>query len=178
MDADGNVLVQLAQSDLTKFWKLCLRPVELLRFKAADGRTDLYGMLHFPSNFTPAKKYPLLVSVYAGPETSGAYETFVTPNSLTEFGFLYATFDSRSAGGRGKQFLDAIYQKLGTVEIDDQAAGVKSLWPRRYLDKKRVGIFGTSYGGNASALCLLDPSSPSDQAHSQWLPLGVTSVGA
>jgi dipeptidyl-peptidase-4 len=112
-------------------------------------------MLHFPSNFSPWKKYPLLVDVYAGPGTAGAHETFTMPNSLTEFGFLYATFDSRSASGRGKRFLDAIYLKLGTVEIDDQAAGVKSLWPHTYLDKTRVGIFGTSYGGNASALCLL-----------------------
>jgi dipeptidyl-peptidase-4 len=112
-------------------------------------------MLHFPSNFRPFKKYPLLVSVYAGPGTTGARETFTLPSALTEYGFLVATFDSRSANGRGKRFLDAIYLKLGRVEIDDQAAGVKSLWNRRYVDKKRVGIYGTSYGGTASALCLL-----------------------
>ena len=83
------------------------------------------------------------MGVYAGPATPGARETFVQPNSLCEYGFLLASFDSRSANGRGKRFLDAIYEKLGTVEIDDQAAGVKSLWTRRYVDKKRVGIFGT-----------------------------------
>jgi dipeptidyl-peptidase-4 len=148
-------VAELARSDMTRFWKLHLHPTELLQFKADDGQTDLYGMLHFPPHFNPDKKYPLLISVYAGPGTSGANETFTTPNSLTHYGFLYATFDSRSANGRGKRCLDAIYQKLGTVEIDDQAAGVKSLWPRRYLDKKRVGIFGTSYGGTASALGLL-----------------------
>ncbi|HMC27805.1 MAG TPA: DPP IV N-terminal domain-containing protein [Verrucomicrobiae bacterium] len=155
MDGEGKVLDELANSDLTKFDKLGLRRVELLQFKAADGKTDLYGMLHFPSNFRPYKKYPLLVSVYAGPETTGARESFTMPSLLTEYGFLYATFDSRSASGRGKRFLDAIYLNLGQVEIDDQAAGVKSLWKRRYVDKKRVGIFGTSYGGTASALCLL-----------------------
>jgi len=95
------------------------------------------------------------VSVYAGPATGGAHETFTVPSSFTEYGFLYASFDSRSANGRGKRFLDSIYEKLGTVEIDDQAAGVKSLWTRRYVDKKRVGIFGTSYGGTASAMCLM-----------------------
>jgi len=152
---DGRLVATLAESDLQKFRKLGLKTVELLEFKAADGVTDLYGVLHFPSNFRPYKKYPLLVSVYAGPATGGASETFTTPSSLTEYGFLYATFDSRSANGRGKQFLDSIYEKLGTVEIDDQAAGVKSLWPRRYIDKKRVGIFGTSYGGTASAMCLM-----------------------
>jgi dipeptidyl-peptidase-4 len=127
----------------------------LIKYKAADGATDLYGMLHFPSTFDPAKKYPLLVSVYAGPETNGARESFATPMPLTEYGFLVATLDSRSAAGRGKRALDAIYQKLGVTEIDDQAAGVKSLWMRPYVDKNRVGIFGTSYGGYASAMALL-----------------------
>ncbi len=127
MDMQGKTLATLAESDMTKFKKLHLKPVELLTFKAADGKTDLYGMLHFPSNFNPNKKYPLLVSVYGGPDTTGANERFTLPNSLTEFGFLYATFDSRSASGRGKRFTDVIYLKLGQPEIDDQAAGVKSL---------------------------------------------------
>jgi dipeptidyl-peptidase-4 len=97
----------------------------------------------------------LLVSVYAGPGTLGSRETFTLPNPLTEFGFLMASFDSRSASGRGKRSLDAIYQKLGRVEVDDQAAGVRSLWDRRCLDKRRVGMFGTSYGGTVSATCLM-----------------------
>ncbi len=153
--ADGKVITELTKSDTTKFEKLGFRAPELLTFKAADGATDLYGLLHFPSNFDPEKKYPLLVSVYAGPGTNGARETFGTPSALTEYGFLVATFDSRSAGGRGKKFLDAIYGKLGVVEIDDQAAGVKSLWDRPYLDKTRVGMYGGSYGGYVSVMCLL-----------------------
>ena len=155
MNAEGQMLAELAKSDLTKFKKLGLKPVELLKFKAADGTTDLYGLLHFPSNFRSYKKYPLLVSVYAGPATAGARETFTLPSTLTEFGFLVAAFDSRSANGRGKRFLDAIYQKLGIVEVDDQAAGVKSLWDRRYVDRRRVGMYGTSYGGTVSATSLL-----------------------
>jgi dipeptidyl-peptidase 4 len=155
VDAEGRVVEELAKSDATKFDQLGLKRVELIKYKAADGGADLYGLLHFPSNFDPNKKYPLLVSVYAGPATNGARETFTLPNSITEYGFLVATLDSRSAGGRGKKFLDAIYMKLGVVEMDDQAAGVKSLWNRPYVDKNRVGIFGTSYGGYASAMCLL-----------------------
>jgi dipeptidyl-peptidase-4 len=155
MDGDGKMIAELAKSDTTKFEQLGLKRVELFTFKAADGTTDLHGMLHFPSNFDPSKKYPLLVSVYAGPATNGARETFTAPNPITEYGFLVATLDSRSAAGRGKRFLDAIYMKLGTVEIDDQAAGVRSLWSRPYVDRNRVGIFGTSYGGYASLLALL-----------------------
>lgn len=155
LDGDGKVLAVLAESDMTKFDELGLRRAELITFKAADGETDLYGLLQRPSQFDPARKYPLLVSVYAGPATNGARETFAQLNPLTEYGFLVASFDSRSAAGRGKRFLDSIYLKLGTVEVDDQAAGVKSLWSRPEVDKDRVGIFGTSYGGTASALCLL-----------------------
>lgn len=152
---EGKVLAELNKYDLTEFEKKGFRKVELFTYKAGDGTTDLYGMLHFPSNFDPNKKYPLLVGVYAGPETNGARETFTQPDRLTEYGFLVATLDSRSAAGRGKKFLDAIYLKLGITEVDDQAAGVKALWSRPYLDKTRVGIHGTSYGGYASILCLL-----------------------
>jgi dipeptidyl-peptidase-4 len=166
VNENGVVVDELERSDATRFDQLMLKPAELLKFKAADGTTDLYGMLHFPSNFDPTKKYPLLVSVYAGPGTNGASETYALPRPPspgrgaspfldTEYGFLVATFDSRSAAGRGKKFLDAIYMKLGVTEIDDQAAGVKSLWDRPYVDKNRVGIHGTSYGGYASILCLL-----------------------
>jgi dipeptidyl-peptidase 4 len=155
MDAKGRVVADLSKSDLTKFDQLGLKKVELFKYKAADGSTDLYGILNFPSNFDPGKKYPLLVSVYAGPATNGARETWSSPNPLTEYGFLIASLDSRSANFKGKKALDAIYLKLGIVEMDDQAAGVKALWDRPYVNKERIGIFGTSYGGFSSAMCLL-----------------------
>jgi dipeptidyl-peptidase-4 len=155
VDDQGKVIAELAESDLSKFEELGLKKVEMITFKAADGTTELYGMLHKPSNFDSSKKYPLIVNVYGGPATNAAREQFMTPSPLTEYGFLVASFDSRSAAGRGKKFLDAIYQKFGRTEIDDQAAGVKSLWDRPYLDKSKVGITGTSYGGYASIMCLL-----------------------
>ena len=155
MDARGRSIAEIATSDVTKFQELGLKRVELFTYKAADSTTLLHGMLHRPSNFDSTKSYPLLVSVYGGPATNGARETFTVPHPLTEYGFLVVTLDSRSAAGRGKRFLDAIYQKLGTVESDDQAAGVKALWSRPYVARDRVGIFGTSYGGYASAMALL-----------------------
>ena len=153
--ADGKQVAVLATSDVTKFDQLGLKPAELFTYTAADGKTQLHGMLQKPSNFDSTKTYPVLVTVYAGPATNGARETFTTPSALTEYGFIVLSLDSRSASGRGKRFLDAIYQKLGTVEIDDQAEGVKALWDRPYIDRNRVGIFGTSYGGYASGLALL-----------------------
>ncbi|MBM3311877.1 MAG: S9 family peptidase, partial [Candidatus Aminicenantes bacterium] len=154
-DAKGKVVAELAASDLSKYDQLGLKKAELFKFKAADGTTDLHGILQFPSNFDPAKKYPLLVSVYAGPGWNGARESFVPANPTCEYGFLVASFDFRGSSGRGKRAMDSIYLKLGVVEMDDQAAGVKSLYGRPYFDKARVGIYGTSYGGYASALCLL-----------------------
>ena len=151
----GQMIAELARSDLSRFEALGLKKAELFTFKAADGQTDLYGLLQLPSNFDPGKKYPLLVSVYAGPATNGARETFSVPSPITELGFLVASLDSRSAAGVGKKSLDSIYLKLGTVEIDDQAAGVKALSQRPYVDGSRVGIFGTSYGGYASIMSIL-----------------------
>jgi len=155
VDAKGKVLAELARSDAAKFDELGLKKTELFTFKAADGVTDLFGFLQFPSNFDPAKKYPLLVSVYAGPATNGTRESFNLPSTVAELGFLVASLDTRGASGRGKRALDSMYLKLGIVEIDDQAAGAKALAARPYVDAARIGIFGTSYGGYASAMALL-----------------------
>lgn len=155
LDANGRVLATVAESDLTRYDSLGLKRVELFTFKAADGVTDLHGMLHFPSNFDPSRRYPVLVSTYAGPATNGARETFTLPHQFTEFGFLVVTMDSRSAAGRGRQFLDQIYLKLSQVETDDQAAGIRALRQRPYVDGSRVGIFGTSYGGTVAGMALL-----------------------
>ncbi len=154
-DAKGKLVTELARTDTSKLDAAGIKKAELFKFKAADGKTDLYGVLQFPSGFDPSKKYPLLVSVYAGPGWNGARETFMAPSAPAELGFLVASFDFRGSSGLGKKAMDSIYMKLGIVEIDDQAAGVRSLYDRPYVDRARVGIYGTSYGGYASALCLL-----------------------
>lgn len=155
VDTDGRVVSELMKSDDSKFVSLGLKRAELFKYPAADGKTECYGILMKPSNFDPTKKYPLLVSVYAGPESGMVRERFITPDADTELGFLVAYFDGRGTAGRGKKFKDEVYEKLGVVEIDDQAAGVKYLAQRPYVDGSRVGIEGTSYGGYASLMCLV-----------------------
>ena len=155
IDAKGQPVSQLAESDMSKFNELGLKKVEAFTFTSVDGKTQLHGLLHFPSNFDPNKKYPLLVSNYGGPETNEFRETFAYPNSLSEYGFLIASIDGRNVGGKGKAIMDQIYGKLGYAEMEDFAAGVKSLYNRPYFDKTRVGIYGTSFGGTTSAACLL-----------------------
>jgi dipeptidyl-peptidase 4 len=155
--ARGTVLSEIARSDTTKFAELGLKRAEMFSFPAADGKTMLNGLIQFPSTFDPSRKYPALVNVYGGPEFAAntARETFVTPSLIAEYGFLVLNLDSRAVPGMGKRTLDSIYLKLGQTEVDDMANGVKALWNRRYFDKTRVGILGTSYGGYVAALELL-----------------------
>jgi dipeptidyl-peptidase-4 len=155
LDSDGQAVADVATTNLTRFRTAGLKPVEMFTYTAADGKTTLHGLIHFPSTFDPAKKYPALASVYGGPASPATSERFTTPNALTEYGFIVLTLDSRAVAGMGRQTLDEIYLKLGQVEIDDMAAGVRALWSRPYFDKNRVGIFGTSYGGYSSVMAIL-----------------------
>lgn len=155
LDSEGKVVEALGESDTTALDRAGVQRAELFSYKSADSVTDLYGMLYKPTGFDPKRKYPLLVIVYAGPESGMLNENFAMPQMLTEYGFLIAMFDGRGTSGRGKQFKDAMYRKCGIVEIDDQAAGVRALGTRPYVDAGRVGIFGASYGGYASLMCLL-----------------------
>ncbi len=153
----GKIVAELAQSDLTKFNQLGLKKPEMFTYKAADGKTTLRGLIQFPSNFDPSRKYPTLVSVYGGPAAGNnvSRETFAPPTATAEYGFLIVNLDSRAVPGMGKRMLDSIYLKLGQVEMDDMAEGVKALWSRPYFDKTRVGIYGTSYGGYSVVMELL-----------------------
>ena len=155
IDASGTVVAELARSDSAKFDSLGLKKVEMFTYTAADGRTKLHGLIHFPSNFDPSKKYPALASVYGGPASAAVSERFTLPSTTTEYGFLVLTLDSRSAPGMGKRTLDQVYLKLGQAEMDDMAEGVKALWNRPYFDRTRVGIHGSSYGGYSAAMTVL-----------------------
>lgn len=154
-DASGKVLKELARTDASKLLALGAKPIERLKFKSADGSVDCYGWLAKPANYDPNKKYPLIVDVYGGPESGEGAERFRLPDARTELGFLVAWFDGRGTSGKGRAYKDAVYGKLGVVEIDDQAAGVQALAKRGLIDPNRVGIEGTSYGGYSSAMCLL-----------------------
>ncbi len=155
VDMRGRVVADLGEPDMTRFNELGLKKVEQFRYMAADGVSELHGTLHFPSQFDPSKRYPVLFTVYGGPGSSGARETFTRPNILTEYGFLVVQLTARNTSGRGKAFSDPFYGNLGIVEIDDFAAGMRSLGDRPYFNSERVGVFGTSYGGTVAAMCLL-----------------------
>ena len=155
-DAEGSRLAVLADGEDELAESLELTAPELFTALAADGETTLYGSLHFPSNFDPDRAWPLLVEVYGGPTVATVSNRFRPAEPACELGFVVARIDNRGTPGRGKAFETATYLKLGQIDIDDQAAVVTQLCEEReYLDPKRVGIAGFSYGGSMAAWALL-----------------------
>lgn len=155
VDRTGKILATVATTDRSKFDALGLKPAEVFTYLADDGKTTLYGTVQYPSDFDPSKKYPVLLDVYGGPESGGINARFSAPSRITELGFLCVNLAGRGTSGRGKAFRDAVYGKLGIVEMDDQAAGIRELAKRPYVDGGRVGVYGTSYGGYSTLMLLL-----------------------
>ncbi|MHC5027638.1 MAG: S9 family peptidase [Planctomycetota bacterium] len=154
-DRDGTFVASIAESDTSQMHEFDVSPPEIFSFTAEDGVTTVYGVLYKPSDFDPNRTYPLVIDVYGGPHTQRVRNTFSPGNALAELGMLVAIIDNRGTGGRGKVFESATYQLLGSVDLQDQADGVRHLRERSYVDGDRVGIYGHSYGGYMSALAIL-----------------------
>ncbi len=155
LNDSGRVISEIASSGLTEYSALGLQPPEMFEYLSADGLTPLKGTIEFPSGFDPARTYPVLFSVYGGPSSADVTEAFSTPAGLAEFGFLIVRLEARSSAGKGRAALDQMYKSLGVAEIDDFAAGLKALKRRPYVDGRRMGVFGTSYGGTVAAMMML-----------------------
>jgi len=124
---------------------------EISTIDAADG-TKLYTRLIKPSNFDPKKKYPVLVYVYGGPHAQLITDSWLDGASLwmywmAEQGYLVYTVDNRGSAERGVAFESQIHRQLGTVEMEDQLAGVKYLKSLPYVDGDRMAVHGWSFGG-------------------------------
>jgi dipeptidyl-peptidase-4 len=112
-----------------------------------------------PQNFDKAKKYPVIVYVYGGPGHQvvvRSMRSWLLPQWLADQGFIVVSIDNRGTPNRGRDFERAVYQKFGSVPLDDQVAGLQALG-KKYpeLDMDRVGIYGWSFGGYMSALAVL-----------------------
>src|SRR5262249_36634614 len=149
--ADGKLLQTLttARIDAALRWTA---PEEFV-VKAADGKTDLYGVMFKPLNFDAAKKYPVIDNIYAGPQVTWVPREFLGPTSiwpqaLAQLGFVVFVVDARGTPDRGKAFQDVVYGNFGRSEIPDHVAVLKQLPENRpYIDLDRAGIFGGSCGG-------------------------------
>ncbi len=125
-------------------------------FKSPSGDT-LYYEVTKPKNFDSAKKYPLVVIGYGGPHAQMVDKGWSGRNGflrqiLAGKGFVVSTIDNRGSPRRGKKFESAIYKSMGKVEVEDQTAGVQYLIKQGYIDPKKVGFFGWSYGGYLSLM--------------------------
>jgi dipeptidyl-peptidase-4 len=121
--------------------------------KAADGRTDLSGVLFKPWDFDAGRKYPVLDSIYGGPQVTWVPREFLGPTgfwprALAQLGFIVFVVDARGTPERGKAFQDVVYGNFGRNEIPDHVAVLRQLAKDRpYMDLDRVGLFGGSWGG-------------------------------
>lgn len=132
---------------------------EFITFKTVDG-TSLNGSMIKPTDFDADKKYPVLMYVYGGPGSQLVRDRwgwiyYVYFQYLAQKGYLIVTVDNRGTGARGEAFKKITYLNLGKYESIDQIAAAKYLAQKDYVDPKRIGIFGWSYGGYLSALCLM-----------------------
>ena len=127
--------------------------------KAADKKTDLYGVLFKPYDFDPKKKYPVLDDIYNGPQRTQAPRRFtevVWPQAIAQLGFIVFLVDGRGTTERGKEFQDVVYGNFGRNEIPDHVAALKNLAEKRpYMDLTRAGMFGGSWGGYMTIRAML-----------------------
>ena len=160
-DADGRRVMPLEKADISKLLATGWKPPMPIRMTAHDGKTDIYGLLFRPTNFDPAKRYPIVNNVYPGPQTGSTGSRAFTAargdrQALAELGFIVVTIDGMGTPGRSKAFQDAYYGAMGRDNtIPDQIAGMKQLAAKYpWIDLSRAGIWGHSGGGFATTTAM------------------------
>ncbi|GAB3156586.1 DPP IV N-terminal domain-containing protein [Micromonospora sonneratiae] len=163
-DWAGRVLVELERADITKLTATGWTPPERFRVKAADGVTDIYGVLYRPRGFDPAERYPVVDTVYPGPQVTRVAPCFdpggmgLDAEPIAALGFVVVAVDGRGTPGRSKPFHDASYGHLADAGcLADHVAALRQLAESRpWMDLDRVGAFGHSGGGFATVRAMLD----------------------
>ncbi len=170
----GDLLVNLEETDLALLKQAGWKPPEVFKAKAADGITDIWGVMWKPYDFDTTRKYPIIANVYPGPQTESVPTTF-SPTSgnvgLAQLGFIVITLGNR--GGSPQRPL--WYQEFGRGNLrdyglDDKKAVIEQLAFRyNFIDINRVGIFGHSGGGFMTAAAML--------VYPDFFKVGVASSG-
>ncbi|HYA63639.1 MAG TPA: DPP IV N-terminal domain-containing protein [Candidatus Sulfotelmatobacter sp.] len=155
---DGSEVRVLETSDISELAKTRWKPAEPFQGKAADGTTDLYGLIWRPSNFDSGKKYPIIEFAYTGPQSYFVPKTLggtLWLQHMAELGFVVVMVDGRGTTGRSRAFHLFSYRNLGGA-FEDHVAMIKQMAARYpYMDVTRVGIYGTSAGGYSAAHAML-----------------------
>ncbi len=160
-DKDGKVLKTLVDGKVLKekLDKYKLSKMEFFKFKTSEN-VELNGWMIKPQNFDEKKKYPVLMHCYGGPGHNTVVNKynpfdFFWYQMLADKGYIIVSIDNRGTGGRGADFKKSTYKQLGKLEAMDQIEGAKYLGNLNYVDKTRIGIWGWSFGGYLTSLCLV-----------------------
>jgi dipeptidyl aminopeptidase/acylaminoacyl peptidase len=158
--ADGEEVMLLEKADISGLLETGIRLPEPFMAKGRDGVTDIWGIIIRPINFDPAKKYPVIEYIYAGPHSSFVPKNFRPlvngMHQIAELGFIVVQIDGMGTSNRSKAFHDVCWKNIKDAGFPDRilwmkAAAVKYL----YIDLSRVGIYGTSAGGQNTAGAVL-----------------------
>lgn len=162
---DGRCLNDcLLEADISKLREVGFTPPEEFSVKAADGTTDLWGVLYKPHDFDPKKTYPVIEYIYGGPQIAVVEHGFAAgmgmaseASKLAQLGCVAIMVDARGTPERSKAFHDVVYKDWATALVADHAAAIRQLGERYpFIDATRVGITGGSWGGYSSTRCLLE----------------------
>lgn len=151
-DMEGKLVMKLGESDVSKLYKKGWKLPETFSVKAADGETDLYGVMWKPFDFDPNRKYPVISCVYPGPHTDNvplSFEFNSANELLAQVGFIVVAFNHR--GGvpyRGRDYHTFGYGNIRDHALEDDKRGLEQLIERyNFIDGERVGVYGHSGGG-------------------------------
>jgi dipeptidyl aminopeptidase/acylaminoacyl peptidase len=154
---DKKLLLELEKGDISALLAAGWRAPEVFTAMGRDGKTEIWGVIYRPTNFDPAKKYPVIEDIYAGPQGSFVPKTFGrTGPPLAELGFIVVRIDGMGTNNRSKAFHDVAWKNLGDAGFADRILWHKAVAAKYpYYDISRIGIYGTSAGGQNSLGALL-----------------------
>jgi dipeptidyl-peptidase-4 len=163
--ADGRIVMELAKADVSAVTKAGWLTPELVSSKAADGTSDIYGLLIKPHGFDPSRRYPIVECIYNGPQVvttphdyEGAMSNWMAncAQSFAQLGFITFVMDGRGTPMRSKAFQDYMYNNMQEFALEDHVAFLKHLATERpYLDLSRLGVIGHSFGGFTAMKAIL-----------------------
>lgn len=161
--SDGKLVCRLEKADISELKATGWQPPEVFVAKGRDGKTDIWGIIVRPKNLNPAKKYPVLESIYNGPQGAYVPKSFLAGvgavrryAAFTDQGFVVVQSDAMGTAFRSKAFQDVCWHNLKDAGFPDRIRWIKAAAAKYpYLDPARVGIFGTSAGGQNAAAAVL-----------------------
>jgi dipeptidyl-peptidase 4 len=156
---DGGMVCELERADWSALRETGWKAPEPFVAKGRDGQTDIYGVIFRPTNFDPTKRYPVVEQIYAGPQGAFVPKGFSAlhrAQSLAELGFVVVQIDGMGTNWRSKAFHDVCWKNLGDAGLPDRILWMKAAAAKDpALDLSRVGVYGSSAGGQSALGALL-----------------------